>query len=75
MHEYMQEKMKIYFGIELSDTVTDPLAVMIHAVEADVALPTVSISMPFDRLTNRAYSLQYLRIYLFPQHNSFLVFV
>lgn len=66
--------MKIYFGIELSNTVTDPLTVMIHAIKADIALSTVSVPMPFDGLTNLAYSLQYLRIDLFSSHYTFLIF-
>ena len=66
--------MKIYFRIELSDTVTDPLAVMIHAIKADIALPAVSVSMPFYSLTNLTDSLQYLSIDLFCKYYSFLIF-
>lgn len=38
---------------------------MIHSIEAEVALPAMSKTMPFDCMTDQAFPLQNLRIYLF----------
>lgn len=43
MNKEMKQKMKVWFGVEMGNAVVDPLAVMIHAVDTNIAPSTVVV--------------------------------
>lgn len=48
MHEKIEQEMGVRFRVVLAYAVTDPLAMMVHTVNAPVASPAVVVPGGFD---------------------------